>query len=163
MFNISFLTCIRKYIGHKSLEDQTFSRQNGCLTPSYSVTQPSDLGFWFSRSSLVFIYFGQNVTRTLGHVIIWQIVTRTQSYVIFKFFKICNFYSINEWNYFVLYLVIIIFSFSFFLYKKKWRLHTTYQKERCLKRYPNLFFEGRFSSRSLTGQNFSMLGNCTQC
>ena len=38
MFNISFMTCIKGYIGHKSLEDQTLSRWNGCLTPSHSVT-----------------------------------------------------------------------------------------------------------------------------
>ena len=43
-----------------------------------------------------------------------------------------------------------IFSFSYFLYKNKWRLHTTYPKKRCPKRYPNLFFEGHFFMRSLT-------------
>ena len=36
--NISSMTCIKVYIGHKSLEDQTLSGRNGCLTPSYSVT-----------------------------------------------------------------------------------------------------------------------------
>ena len=144
MFNISFMTCIRKYIGHKSLEDQTLSGRNGCLTPSHSVTQPPDLGFWFSRSSLVFICFGQNVIRTTSYVIIWQIVTRIQSYVIFKFFKICNFYSINEENNSVMYLFI-------FLYKKiNGDSIPLTQKERCPKRYPNLFFEGCFSLRSLT-------------
>ena len=36
--NISFMSCIKRYIGHKSLEDQTLSGRNGCLTPSYFVT-----------------------------------------------------------------------------------------------------------------------------
>ena len=38
IFNILFMTYIKKYIGHKCLEDQTLSRQNGCLTPSHFVT-----------------------------------------------------------------------------------------------------------------------------
>ena len=38
MFNISFITYIKKYIGHKSLEDQTLFGQNGCLTSFHSVT-----------------------------------------------------------------------------------------------------------------------------
>ena len=38
MFKISFMTCMRWYIGHKSLEDQTLSGRNRCLTPSHFVT-----------------------------------------------------------------------------------------------------------------------------
>ena len=57
MFNISFMTCIKWYIGHKILEDQTLSRWNGCLTPSHSVTQPPNLDLWLSRSSFVFVLF----------------------------------------------------------------------------------------------------------
>ena len=57
MFNISLTRCTKRYIGQKSLENQTVSGRNGCLIPSYSVTQPSDLGFWISRSSIVFILF----------------------------------------------------------------------------------------------------------
>ena len=38
MFKISFMTCMRWYIDHNSLEDQTLSGRNGCLTPSHSVT-----------------------------------------------------------------------------------------------------------------------------
>ena len=38
MFNISFMTCMRWYIGHKSLEDQTLFGRNECLTPSHSIT-----------------------------------------------------------------------------------------------------------------------------
>ena len=85
MFNISCMTSIAQYIGHKSLEDQTLSGRNGCLRPSHSVTQPLDLAFWFSRSNLIFVCLGQNVIRTTSHVNIWQIVTRTQSYVTFQF------------------------------------------------------------------------------
>ena len=131
MFNISFMTCIRNYIGHKSLEDQTLSRQNGCLTPSHSVTQPSDLGFWFSRSSLVFICFGQNVTKTTNHVNIWQIIIRTPSYVtLFCFFFFC----------FPRYVILFnqgmerfshVFCNQYFFFcikKNKWRLHTIYPK-----------------------------------
>ena len=89
MFNISFMTCMKRYIGHKSLEDQTLSRRNGCLT--------------------------------------------------FLFFQICNIYSINEENNSVMYLY--IFSFSYFLYKKiSGDSIPLTQKERCLKRYPNLSF-----------------------
>ena len=147
MFNISFVTCIRKYIGHKSLEDQILFGQNGCLTPSHSITQPSDLGFWFSRSSLVFIYFGQNVTRTIDNVIIWQNVTRIQNYVIFTFFKICNFYSINEWNYSVMYFVISIF---FCIKKNKWRLYTTYPKKEVPQKVSeSLFFQGGHVSHTV--------------
>ena len=128
MFNISFMTCITQYIGHKSLEDKTLFGQNKCLTLSHSITQPLDLGLWFSKSSLVFVCFGQNVTKTTNHVNIWQVVTRTQSYVILKFFRTCNFfYSINEWNYSVMYFVIDIFFF-FCIKKNKWQLHTTYPK-----------------------------------
>ena len=38
IFNISFMTCIKRYIDHNSLEDQTLFGWNGCLTPSHSVT-----------------------------------------------------------------------------------------------------------------------------
>ena len=38
MFKISFMTCMRWYIDHNSLEDQTLSGRNRCLTPSHSVT-----------------------------------------------------------------------------------------------------------------------------
>ena len=38
MFNISFMTYMRWYIGHKSLEDKTLFGWNRCLTPSHSVT-----------------------------------------------------------------------------------------------------------------------------
>ena len=135
MFNISFITCIKKYTGHKSLEDQTSSGWNGCLTPSHSITQPLDLGLWLSRSSLVFIYFGQNVTRTKSHVIIWQFVTRTQSHVIFQFSKYVILYSINEENNSIMYLFFLFFFF--FLYKKKISGDSIplTQKERCLKKH----------------------------
>ena len=38
VYNISFMSCIKGYTGHKSLEDQTLSGWNGCLTPSHSIT-----------------------------------------------------------------------------------------------------------------------------
>ena len=137
MFNTSFMTCMKWYIGHKSLEDQTLSGRNGCLTPSHSVTQPPDLGLWLSRSSLVFIYFGQNVTRTKSHVF-WQFVTRTQSDVIFQSFQLCFFfyYSVNEENNLVMYLF-----FLFFVLKKiSGDSIPLTQKEMCPKMYLNLFF-----------------------
>ena len=142
MFNISFMTCIKWYIGHKSLEDQTLSERNRYLAPSHSLTQPLDLGLWLSRSSLIFVCFGQNVTRTKNHVF-WQIATRTQSYVIFKFFKICNFCSINEENDSVMYLV--FFFFLIFLHKNiSGDFIPLTQKQKFPKRYTNLFFEGHF-------------------
>ena len=148
MFNISFITCIKRYIGHNSLENLTLSGQNGCLTPSYSVTQPPNLGLWLSRSSLVFIYFGQNVTRTKNHVIIWQFVTRTQSHVIFQFSKYVFFYSINEENNSVMYLFFLIFL------KKKISGDSIplTQKERCPKKHSkNLsFLRGTFFEISHT-------------
>ena len=135
MFNISFMTCIKRYISHKSLEDQTLFGQNGFLTP-HSVTQPPNLGLWLGRSSLVFIYFGQNVTRIKSHVF-WQFVTRTQSHVIFQFFQLCIFfYSINEENNPFMYLFFLIFCIK----KKSGDSIPLIQKERCLKRYPNIFF-----------------------
>ena len=118
---------LKGYIGHKSLEDLALSRRNRCLTPFHSVTQPPNLGFWISRSKpCLYFYFGQNVTRTKNHVIVLQIVTRAQNYVIFKIFKYVFFYSINERNYSVLYFYINFFLF--FCIKNKWGLHTTYPK-----------------------------------
>ena len=136
MFNVLFMTCIKRYIGPKSLEDQTLSGRNGCLTPSHSVTQPPDLGLWLSRSSLVFIYFGQNVTRTKSHVF-WQFVTRTESHVIFQSFQLCIFfYSVNEENNLVMYLFFLIFCIK----KISGDSIPLTQKERCPKMYLNLFF-----------------------
>ena len=135
MFNISFMTCIKRYISHKSLEDQTLFGRNGFLTP-HSVTQPPNLGLWLGRSSLVFIYFGQNVTRTKSHVF-WQFVTRTQSHVSFQFFQLCIIFiqlmkrTIHSCIYFFLFFV---------LKKKSGDSIPLTQKDRCLKRYPNLFF-----------------------
>ena len=131
MFNISFITCIKRYIGHQSLEDQTLSGRNGCLTPSYSITQPSNLGLWLSRSSIVFIYFGQNVTRTKSRVIIWQFVTRTQSHVIFQFSKYVILYSINEKNNSVMYLFILFFCIK----KISGDSIPLTRKERCPKKH----------------------------
>ena len=132
MFNISFMTCIKRYKGQKSLEYQILSGRNRCLKPSYSITQAPDLG----RSSLVFIYFGQNVIRTKNHVF-WQFVTRTQSHVIFQFFQLSIFfYSINEENNLVMYLFFLIFCIK----KISGDSIPLTQKERCPKRYPNLFF-----------------------
>ena len=134
MFNISCTTCITQYIGDKNLEDRTLSGWNGCLTPSHSITQPPDLGFWFSRSSLVFICFGQNVTRIASHV--KYLVDCNQDP------KLCNFfiYSINEENNSIMYL---FFLFSFFFFYKKISGNSTplTQKERCPKKHSkNLSF-----------------------
>ena len=107
MFNISFITCIKMYISYKSVEDQTFYGRNGCLTPSHSVTQPPDLGFWLSRSSLVFICFGQNVTRTKIHVF-WQFYNQDP--------KPCKFSKFP-----IMYLF-----FSYFLSIKKKKVTTPY-------------------------------------
>ena len=56
MFNISFMIGIKRYIGHKSLEEQTLSGQKVCLTFFDSVTYPSDLGHWLSRSRVIFTF-----------------------------------------------------------------------------------------------------------
>ena len=46
------------YIGHQSLEDQTLFGQNGCLTPSHSVTQPPNLVLLDRQTcALSFFYF----------------------------------------------------------------------------------------------------------
>ena len=138
MFNISFITCIKRYIGHKSLEDQTLSGRNGCLTPSHSVTQPPDLGLWLSRSSLVFICFGQNVTRTKAHVNSWQIVTRTQNYVTFQFYKYVIF--IQSMKRTIQLCICIYLFFLIFCIKNKWRLHTTYPKREVPQKVPESLF-----------------------
>ena len=65
--------------------------------------------FPFRNLTLDFtFYFGQNVTRTKSHVIIWQFVTRTQNYVIFKYVIL---YTINERILFS--YVLFIFSYFF--------------------------------------------------
>ena len=38
VYNISFIACIKGYISHEILEDQTLSGRNGYLTPSHSIT-----------------------------------------------------------------------------------------------------------------------------
>ena len=141
MYNISFMTCITQYIGHKSLEDQTLSGQNGCLslTPCHFLTQPPNLGLWLSRSSLVFVCFGQDVTRTTSHVNIQQIVTRTQSYVVFKFIKYVIFIQSMKRT------IQSCIYFSYFFYEKiSGDFIPLTQKERCSKRYSNIFFEEHF-------------------
>ena len=109
-----------RYISHKSVEDQRMKKEMShvqhivynmhkkvyqsqeCRRSDFfwaewvpntfhSVTQPLDLGLWLSRSSIVFICFGQNVTRTKIHVF-WQFITRTQSHVSFQFFQLCIYF-----------------------------------------------------------------------
>ena len=139
MFNMSFMACIKRYIDHKSLEDQTLSGQNRCLTPSYSVTQYPDLGLWLSRSSFVYILFWVECNQDKSHVIIWQFVTRTQSHVIFHFSKYVIFHLINEENNLVMYLVIYLFIFVLKISGDSIPLT---QKERCPKKalQKSLFF-----------------------
>ena len=137
MFNISFITCIKRYISYKSVEDQTFYGRNGCLTPSHSVTQPPDLGFWLSRSSLVFICFGQNVTRTKIHVF-WQFYNQDP--------KPCKFSKFP--------IMYLFFSYLLSIKKKSDDSIPLTQKERCPKSTPkiSLFFERH--------SNFGGLSQC---
>ena len=140
MFNISFMTCIKRYIGHKSLEDQTLSGRNRCLAPSHFVIQPLDLSLWLSKSSLVFtFYFGQNVTRTKNHVIIQQIVTRTQNYVIFNFPIMYIFIQSTKRT--IQSCILYLVFFYFFNKKISGDSIPLIQKERCPKKHSkNLFF-----------------------
>ena len=142
MYNISFMTCITQYIGHKSLEDQTLSGQNGCLTSSHSVTQPLDLGLWLSRYSLVifFFFFLVECNQVNKPCIFGRLYLGPQSYVIFKFSKICNFFIQSMKR-----KIQSCIYFSYFLLKKiSGNSIPLTQKERCPKRYPNLFFKGCF-------------------
>ena len=137
MFNTSFMTYIKRYIGHKSLEDQTLSGRNGCLTPSHFVTQPPNLDLQLSRSSLVFILF-------------WTKCNQDPKPCNFQVFQICNFFSINEWNNSIMYLLF----FFFFLYKKISGDSTPFsQKERCPKKHSNksLFFFFFFQRHPILG------------
>ena len=128
MLNISFIACIKGYIGHKSLKYQTLSGWNGCLTPFHFVTQPPNLGLWKSRSkSCLFFYFGQNVTRIRSHVFLVDCNQDLKPCNFQSFFQICIFYSINERKPFSYVLLYLIFLFCI---KNKWRLHITYPKNR---------------------------------
>ena len=144
------MTCIKRFIGYKSQENQTLFGRNRCLTPSHSVTQLLDFGHWLSRSSLIFVCFGQNVTRTTSHVNIWQIVTKTQSYVTFRFSKYVIFIQSMKrtiQSCICIYSVFLIFCIE----KITGDSIPLTQKERFPKRYPNICFEGHFFwSRSLT-------------
>ena len=140
MFNLSFMTCIRKYIGHKSLEDQTLSGWNGCLTPSHSVTQPSALSFWFSSSRLCLYLFWVECNQDNKSCKYLVDCNQDSKLCNFLIFQIRNFYSINEWNYSAMYFVISIFFLFFCINKNKLRLHTTYPKREVTQKVP----ESRF-------------------
>ena len=157
MFNISFMTCIKRYISHKSLEDQTLSRRNGCLIHSHSVTQPPDLGLWISRSSLVFILFWVECNQDKKSCN-YLVVCNQDS-------KPCNTQFIKHVVFFIQPMRIEQFShvfciqyffFFFFWYKKISGDSTPQtQKERCLSKHPKLsFLRGTFAvshSRDVEG------------
>ena len=156
MLNISFIACIKGYIGHKSLEDQTLSWQNGCLIPSHFVTQPPNLGLWISRSKpCLSFYFGQNVTRTRSHVFLVD-CNQDPKPCNFQFFNYVIFYSVNERMLFShVVLRFFFFFFNFFIiyiyiYKISGDSTPLTQKERCLKKHSkiSLFFERQFPGLS---------------
>ena len=96
MFNISFMTCIKRYISHKSLEDQTLSRRNGCLIHSHSVTQPPDLGLWISRSSIVFILFWVECNQDKKSCNYLVVCNQDPKLCNFSNFQLCIFFFIQS-------------------------------------------------------------------
>ena len=71
----------------------------------------------------------------------WQIVTRAESNVNYQ---ICNFDSINEKEKIQSCICIFSFSYFFFIEKISGDSILLTQKERCPKRYPNLFLRDSF-------------------
>ena len=157
IYNISFITCIKGYIGHKSLEDQTLSRWNGCLTYSHSVTQPLNLVSLDRQTQVLSLsYFGQIVTRTKSHVFLVD-CNQDPKPCNFKIFKHVFFYSISETEQFSHVQLYLIFSY-FFCKKKKISGDSTplTQKERCPKRHTqnlSLFLEDLILAISHSGDS----------
>ena len=129
MCNVSFIACMKGV--HRTQESK---RPNSVWAEWVPNTFPfHNLASKFRSFgqvdlALSLFYFGQFVTRTKSHIIIWQFITRTQSHVIFQIFKYVFFYSINDKGT-IQSCIYIQFFFSFlFCIKNKWRLHTTYPK-----------------------------------
>ena len=81
---------------------------------------------------------------------LWQIITRTQSHVIFNLSNLYFFYSINDSG--TIQSCKVVFNFFFFFGIKISGDSTSFiQKERCLEKAPkNLFFESTLNFPSLS-------------
>ena len=99
MCNISFILCIKEVQwSQESRKPESVWVEWVSNTFLFHNLASEFRSFGQVDLTLILFYFGQIITRTKSHVIIWQIVTRIQSHVIFNFSNMYFFSSINERN-----------------------------------------------------------------